>query len=308
MSSIFLSHSHADNGFARRLARDLQREGIKVWIDEAEIKIGDSLLLKIQSGILDMDYLGVILSPNSVNSNWVTQELRMAMNLEISGGGIKVLPILYQPCEIPLFLRDKKYADFTKPKEYRQGLYDLYRTLIPDLPPPVYLTARQAAREAKIRFHPKGALAGISHVGTVSQFYTRNFAPDLYYCDAKTGMSRVWCIEFLDVSSRMVYPFSVDDGEWVEWPEGITYQKMEPIDFNYIDSDVAVAIARRQASAYSSIYDDEDNFFVLTKLRYYEGIGFSWLISFYDPTLSRATYAVRIHPENASVLFAGKEA
>lgn len=39
-SSVFLSHSHRDKVFARKLANDLRISKIRVWIDEAEIKIG----------------------------------------------------------------------------------------------------------------------------------------------------------------------------------------------------------------------------------------------------------------------------
>jgi len=41
MSSVFLSHSHKDKPFARKLAVDLRHAGHIVWIDEAEILVGD---------------------------------------------------------------------------------------------------------------------------------------------------------------------------------------------------------------------------------------------------------------------------
>jgi hypothetical protein len=55
VASIFLSHSSKDKRFARRLARDLQDRGVKVWIDEAAMLIGDSLITKIEQGIREMD-------------------------------------------------------------------------------------------------------------------------------------------------------------------------------------------------------------------------------------------------------------
>jgi hypothetical protein len=39
--SVFLSHNHKDKPFVRKLALDLEGHGIKYWIDEAEMKIGD---------------------------------------------------------------------------------------------------------------------------------------------------------------------------------------------------------------------------------------------------------------------------
>ena len=40
MSSIFLCHSSQDKFFVRKLAEALRNEGVRVWLDEAEIKIG----------------------------------------------------------------------------------------------------------------------------------------------------------------------------------------------------------------------------------------------------------------------------
>jgi hypothetical protein len=118
-----MCHSSRDKEFAGRLSEDLKKEGIRVWIDEAEIKVGDSLIEKIEEGIEEMEYLGVILSPDSVKSNWVTKELNVAMAKEIKRKEVKVLPILYKKCKIPSFLEEKKYADFTK--DYNQGLSEL---------------------------------------------------------------------------------------------------------------------------------------------------------------------------------------
>jgi len=94
MSSIFLSHNHDDKPFVRRLAQDLQEAGARVWLDEAEMMIGDSLIEKIRQGIDEMEYLGVILSQNSVKSEWVKREVDVAMNQEIEGKRVKVLPLV----------------------------------------------------------------------------------------------------------------------------------------------------------------------------------------------------------------------
>ncbi|HEX8090000.1 MAG TPA: TIR domain-containing protein [Blastocatellia bacterium] len=133
MSSVFLSHSHKDKEFVRRLAYDLRANGVKVWVDEAEILVGDSLIQKIGQAIEEMDYLGIILSPNSVESDWVRQELEIAMIEEIKGRRIKVLPILYHRCKLPHFLEGKKYADFTLLAEYQTGLQSLLKKLVPQL-------------------------------------------------------------------------------------------------------------------------------------------------------------------------------
>jgi hypothetical protein len=122
--SIFLSHNAADKPFVRRLAGHLTPAGAAVWIDDAEIKVGDSLIEKIETGLIKSDYLGVVLSPNSVASNWVRTELRAVLNQEIREASVRVLPILYQDCDIPFFLRDKLYADF-RSGSFRKALAQL---------------------------------------------------------------------------------------------------------------------------------------------------------------------------------------
>lgn len=74
LSSIFLSHNSADKPFVRKLAKDLQKEGYYVWVDEAEIKLGDSLIEKIREGIDKVMYVGVILSSNSIEAPWVKKK------------------------------------------------------------------------------------------------------------------------------------------------------------------------------------------------------------------------------------------
>ena len=131
MSSIFLSHNHKDKAFVRKLAERLNSHGIRTWVDEAEIRVGDSLIMKIESAIKDFTYLGVILSPDSVKSQWVRKEVNMALTQEIEGTQVKVLPLLIEACEIPGFLSDKFYADFTK--DFEAGFETLLSRLSADL-------------------------------------------------------------------------------------------------------------------------------------------------------------------------------
>jgi hypothetical protein len=120
MWSIFLSHTSVDKPFCRELSRSLRAHGIETWLDEAELQVGDSLIKKIEIGIHESTYLGVILSPESVQSSWVQKELEIALNQEINGRRVKVLPILFKHCSIPGFLTGKLYADFTS--DFSKGL------------------------------------------------------------------------------------------------------------------------------------------------------------------------------------------
>ena len=129
MLSVFLSHTSVDKPFVRRLAQDLELQGIRYWIDEAEIRVGESLIQKIREGIDTMTHLAVVLSPSSVDAPWVQREVDVAMNQEIAGGKVKVLPLLYKQCNLPGFLLGKLYADFTDPDKYQGSLEKLVRSI-----------------------------------------------------------------------------------------------------------------------------------------------------------------------------------
>jgi hypothetical protein len=128
---VFLCHSSTDKWFTRKLAMALAGNGLKVWIDEAEIGIGESLIEKIESGILGSKYLIAVLSNNSINSRWCAEELRMAMVRQIAQKGITVLPVLVEDCELPGFLQEKKYADFRNARHFDKGVAELCAAMNP---------------------------------------------------------------------------------------------------------------------------------------------------------------------------------
>ncbi|MFP1788315.1 toll/interleukin-1 receptor domain-containing protein [Lonsdalea quercina] len=127
--SIFLSHNSNDKPFVRKLARDLENHGVRCWLDEAEMKIGDSLVTKIRQGIDNVDYFAVILSPNSISASWVINELDVAMTQQINGKNIKILPIMFKNCEPPGFLLGKLYGDFRDEENYEKSFEKLTNSM-----------------------------------------------------------------------------------------------------------------------------------------------------------------------------------
>jgi TatD DNase family protein len=91
--------------------------------------VGDSLIEKICQGIDGMDYVAALISKASVRSSWVAKELDIAMNQEIAGRRVKVLPLLVDDCELPGFLKGKAYADFRTPDRYHASLMAVLRRL-----------------------------------------------------------------------------------------------------------------------------------------------------------------------------------
>jgi hypothetical protein len=129
MIGVFISHNHQDKTFVRRFGADLAAHGVKPWIDEAEINIGDSLINKVSAAIDEMNYFAVVLSPRSVASAWVQQELEQALTSQLAERKVQVLPLFLEPCNIPPFLRGKKYADFTAVADYGQAFTGVLKAL-----------------------------------------------------------------------------------------------------------------------------------------------------------------------------------
>ena len=120
---VFLSHSSADKPFIRRLATDLTTNGVKVWLDEQNIRVGDSIPESIAQGVAESDFFVIAISEHSVKSEWVKRELNSALVREIAKRKTAVLPVKLGDVEIPDAISDKRYADFST--SYKQGLHDL---------------------------------------------------------------------------------------------------------------------------------------------------------------------------------------
>ena len=75
---VFVSHSWKDKTLARRVARRLRHRGVGIWIDEAEMQVGDRLSQRLADEIRASGHLLVLLTESATKSKWVTQELDVA--------------------------------------------------------------------------------------------------------------------------------------------------------------------------------------------------------------------------------------
>jgi hypothetical protein len=90
---VFISHASEDKEeVARPLARKLAELGLKVWYDEFELRIGDSLRRKIDKGLANSRFGIVILSKSFIKKGWPNYELDGIITKSISGEQV-VLPI-----------------------------------------------------------------------------------------------------------------------------------------------------------------------------------------------------------------------
>lgn len=117
---IFISYSHANKNFVDKLARQLVMQNVNVWVDKWELSIGDSIIDKVQNAIAGATALLVVLSKASVESAWCKKELNAGLIRELEEKRIVVMPVLLEDCSVPIFLREKYYADFRT--DFDEGL------------------------------------------------------------------------------------------------------------------------------------------------------------------------------------------
>ena len=90
---VFISHASEDkDDVVRQLAISLREKGIKVWYDEFELKIGDSLRRKIDEGLSKSKFGIVVISRYFIQKGWTNYELDGLITKAISGQQI-LLPI-----------------------------------------------------------------------------------------------------------------------------------------------------------------------------------------------------------------------
>ena len=76
--SCFISYSHQDKPFARRLHDQLQAKGIRCWLDERQLLPGDKIFDEVDRGIRLWDKVLLCASQHSLTSWWVDNEINKA--------------------------------------------------------------------------------------------------------------------------------------------------------------------------------------------------------------------------------------
>lgn len=90
---VFISHASEDKDeVVRPLAHALMNRNLKVWYDEFELRIGDSLRRKIDKGLANSKFGIVVLSKEFIKKGWTNYELDGIITKAVSGEQV-VLPI-----------------------------------------------------------------------------------------------------------------------------------------------------------------------------------------------------------------------
>ncbi len=109
---FFLSHNAKDKTRVQRLAERLKQAGLRVWLDEWNVRSGDIIALKVDEGLEQSRVLVLCISSNALASRWVDLERSTAIHRDPANGGRRFIPLLLDDCDLPDSLRRYKYVDY----------------------------------------------------------------------------------------------------------------------------------------------------------------------------------------------------
>lgn len=124
MSHIFVSYSRKDLTFVTQLVNQLQQAGLPVWFDQISIQPGDIWEAAIEQGLRKAIAVAVVISPDSMASEYVRKEVNFAQESDQ-----RLLPILYRPAQLFLNLQTIQWVDLSSEAVYPTNLRKLIDVL-----------------------------------------------------------------------------------------------------------------------------------------------------------------------------------
>lgn len=142
---VFLSYSAKDRLVVRDIALQLKANKIKVWFDEWQLAIGDSIPHKIELGLESSRVLILCMSRNSFDSDWASIESGTFRFRDPLNKGRRFLPLRLDDAVAPGSLRQLLSLDWT-PSGREESLPKLIAACKP--PPAKALGKRYSAKRA----------------------------------------------------------------------------------------------------------------------------------------------------------------
>jgi hypothetical protein len=113
---VFISYSGADEKWADRLRAALAKHDVQVWDPGLQIAPGENWALKYGKALENADAVVVLLSPDSVKSDWVRHEIQYAVSSPHFRD--RLIGVVVRPTDdIPWILRKLKVLHATQDVE-----------------------------------------------------------------------------------------------------------------------------------------------------------------------------------------------
>lgn len=143
--SCFISYSSKDHAFTEYLHARLTASGVQCWYAPKDLKIGDLFRQRIDDAIHEHNRVLLVLSEESVKSDWVREEVEACFERESRERTPVLFPIRLDDAVMNAheawaasIRRQRHIGDFrgwTDPEKYREGFERLLRDLKADTNP-----------------------------------------------------------------------------------------------------------------------------------------------------------------------------
>jgi len=117
---IFLGYSTADESFAREIQRALVKANVRVAVQPFELSHGDSISDSISKAITTSEFVILLISPDSLRSDWMMREVESLTSREWQQRAITVIPVKIRPCVVPKYLSEWHVIDLSR--SFERGL------------------------------------------------------------------------------------------------------------------------------------------------------------------------------------------
>lgn len=137
MTTVFISHSSADDRDVRAVVAGLERKGVSVWVDHAELSAGGDIGGRIEEGLERADAFLLLYSSSAATSPWAKQEWSAALSRHLETD--ERFPLLIgclDSTRPPRVLQGMKTVDLSA--ELVRGLDELCQGLVTDRRPMVW--------------------------------------------------------------------------------------------------------------------------------------------------------------------------
>lgn len=125
---VFIVYPHTQKEFVRKLSNDLSQAGVRVWLDENELKPGDKIMPKIKEALKGSQWVLLVPPPEEMGSSWVYKEIDLAYEEEKGRSRPFIIPIKMKQGKIPNVFEDRMWADFSE--KYEKGIENLLGGII----------------------------------------------------------------------------------------------------------------------------------------------------------------------------------
>jgi tetratricopeptide (TPR) repeat protein len=131
---IFISYNRVDEAWAKHLATRLEQEvwqgrRLKVFFAPWDVKPGESIPERLEYALPRSRKVGLIVSPESVTSEWVNVERYVTHYIELTERRKRLIPIYRRACDIPPLLQSINHVDFQDDAKFEESFHILLATI-----------------------------------------------------------------------------------------------------------------------------------------------------------------------------------